>query len=131
MFTSSWYFIDSWVCPILVSLALLSFEGHWLYLEVIRGEYEMSLMLALICWETCASWSSYLIGKNFKIINLDMLLKKICIGKILTSIKVRPLDLHLNDHFIKDEVKKKRSLRYKMWFFAFQSYGSMLTFEPV
>lgn len=42
-----------------------------------------------------------------------MLLKKICIGKILTS-KVRPLDQHLKDHFIKDEVEKKRSLRYKM-----------------
>lgn len=39
-----------------------------------------------------------------------MLLKKICIGKILTS-KVRPLDQHLKDHFIKDEVEKKRSLR--------------------
>lgn len=89
-----------------MSLALLSFEDHWLYFEVIRGEYEMFLMLALICWGTCASWSSDPIRKNFKIINLDMLLKKICIGKILTS-KVRPLDQHLKDHFIKDEVKKK------------------------
>lgn len=35
-----------------------------------------------------------------------MLLKKICIGKILTS-KVRPLDQHLKDHFIKDEVEKR------------------------
>lgn len=61
---------------VLLLLVLFFFEDYWLYFEVIRGEYEMFLMLVFICWGICVFWLSDLIRKNFKIINLDMLLKK-------------------------------------------------------
>lgn len=63
LFISSWYFIDSWVCLILVLLVLFFFEGYWLYFEVIRGEYEMFLMLVFNCCGICVFWLSYLILK--------------------------------------------------------------------